>query len=152
MKRKSIWSICVILLVSGIYLLFFYSQVSGIELLEYVERENISEILIRKTLEDGSGCWEAGVCTLSPEEIEQFYAYLENSQLKDIGIQAVPIESNIRYYVTLNRGGGRLAGQLEFYDDDILIFDYTYGNRPGVHKRYIIISSSISSFFEAVLK
>lgn len=147
-KRKTVIG-CLILI--AILLCVFWRVSSGENIVDYIEADDIQEIIVKKTLEDGSG--EEDCCTLKleREEVTDFYAILSELKVKNIGKQPFPISTNVRYYVYLNDANGFSKGTMKFYEDEVLLFDYVYGDRPAIHKRYSVASSSIKDFFETMI-
>lgn len=135
----------------GIAFLFFYcGRTSGDKLLDYIPMENITEIKVQKTIDDGTTIEDCGNFELNQSEIEQFYKIFSEAQIKDIGGQPFTINTEVRYFVFFNDSKGRTEGTMKFYENEVMIFDYVYGDRPAIHKRYSIISSSLKDFFESI--
>lgn len=116
---------------------------------DYIETDDIEEIVIKKVLEDGNGIEECCIFPLEKEDINEFYTILSEMNVTNLKTQPFSISKNIRYYVYLNDANGFSKGTMKFYGDEVLIFDYVYGDCPSIHKRYSITSSSIKYFFEA---
>lgn len=145
-KKKKIAAGCLILFV--ILLCVFGRTLFEKEIVDYIEVDEIEEIIIKKTLEDGNGIEDCCTFKLESEDITEIYTILSEMKVKNIGEQPFSINTNVRYYVYLNDVTGFSKGTLKFYEDEVLIFDYVYGDHPSVHKRYSIISSSIKDFIE----
>lgn len=159
-KKKSI--ACMVIAVMIIFSCFYCgyrSRVSGDEVLEYIPRENVTEILIRKTVEDGEETKDCGTVRLTQAETYWFYRVFSEAKLKDIGTQTYPFRTKFRYYVYFNVSDSHINGPVEFYEgamefygDEMLLFDYVYGDRPAVHGRYAIRSSALEIFFESIFE
>lgn len=136
-----------ILIAVLLYILVKILPEKGVE--AYINADDIEEIVVKKALEDGSGIEDCFVFSLEKEDINEFYAILSEIKVKNIKKQPFSINTNVRYYVYLNDSSSVSKGTMKFYGDEVLIFDYVYGDCPSIHKRYSITSSSIKDFFEA---
>ena len=140
--------VIVYLILLAFLLCAFWGTLSGKEIVDYIEADGIEEIVIKKTLEDGNGIEDYCTFKLKSEDVRELYAMLSEMKVKNIGEKSFSINTNVRYYVYLNDANGFSKGTMKFYGDEVLIFDYVYGDRPPIHKRYSIVSSSIKDFFE----
>lgn len=129
---------------------FYHNHHFGDELLNYIRMENITEITVQKTLEDDNTIKDCGTFVLNQTETEEFYKIFSEARIKDIGRRPFSFNTKVRYYIYFNNFEGRTEGTMKFYENEIVIFDYVYGDRPAIHKRYSIISSSLKNFFERI--
>lgn len=157
LKKKKILVLCIAIVVIIVLLCFYCGRVSGDQVLDYIPMEDVTEIVVRKTIDDGKTIKDCGTFQLNQAEAEQFCHVFSEAKLKDIGKQSFPIRTTVRYYVYFNVSNSRINGTMEFYEgtmefygDDVLIFDYVYGDRPAVHERYSIRLSSLEDFFESI--
>ena len=138
--------ICLIFLL--VLLCVFWRILSEKIIVEYIETDDVQEIVVKKTYEDGNGIEDCCTFKLATEEVSEFYTILSEMKVKNIGESSFPINTNIRYYIYLNDANGTSIGIMKLYGDEVLIFDYVYGDRPSIHERYSIVSSSIKDFLE----
>lgn len=152
MNRKKKWVVFFGLAAFGvIVLLFVYGgRISGDRLFDYIQVDNIVRITVQKTVESSSSAEDQGFFDLTRSEIERFYAVISDSEMKGIRGEAFGINTEVRYYVFLYNSEGYAEGTMKFYGDEELIFDYVYGDRPAIHKRYSIRVSSFEDFFESL--
>lgn len=71
-----------------ISLCFFYGLRSGKKILDYIRLNDITEIVVKKTVEDGTEIKDCGTFKLESVEIEKFYTVLSEAKVKDIGNQS----------------------------------------------------------------
>lgn len=126
-------------------------HISGDELFDQIPMENVTQITVQKTRENSASIEELGSFELTQSQIEQFYRIFSDTQLKDIGQRSFAINTEIRYFVFFLNSEGNADGTMKFYENEALILDYAYGDRPAIHKRYSIISSSLNDFFESIV-
>lgn len=151
-KKRNTFLAIVVLLSLGIFLFVFCgNRISGQELIDYIPTGNVTKIVVQKVLDDGVTIEDFGSFELDDSEIELFYTNLSSSTLKDIGEHSFTINNDVRYFVYLSNSSGYIEGTMKFYDDEILIFDYVYGDRPALHKRYSITSSTLIDFFNSII-
>lgn len=143
-----------VLLIGAITLIFLislFSQVSGNEILGYIQKEDISLVTIEKTLENSDGMEQLKNHELTADELTQFYDYFAEMKLKNIDTSSFKIESEVRYYISFKNHDGNEVCTMKFYNDDALIFDYIYGTKSPVHERYKIINTGLVDYFELIL-
>ena len=139
-----------IILMGLAFLLFYRGHTSGAGLLDHIPIENITEITVQKTIDDGTTIEDRGTFELDQAEIDRFYEIFSETQIKDIGGQPFSFDTDIRYFVFFHDPEGRTNGTMKFYENEAVIFDYVYGDRPALHKRYRILSSSLNEFFRSI--
>lgn len=143
--KKKILVLCLAILV--LFLWAYFRPVSGEKLLDHIQKEKLTEIIVKKTIDDGTSAEDLGTVQLEGSAIERFYTVLSGAKVKDIGERAFPFNTNIRYHVFLNNAEGITEGTLKFYEQEAVIFDHAYGDRPAIHKRYSLTSASVKDFF-----
>ena len=150
-KKKGVLFLIIALIGAIAIILYFNHHISGDKLLNHIQMDNITQVSVKKTLEDSDSIEDLGHFYLCESEIQEFFEIFSSCQLKDIRQQSFPISTDVRYYVFLFNSEGNIEGTMKFYEDDVLIFDYIYGDRPAIHKRYSIMSSSFKNFFESII-
>lgn len=152
MKKKLVFTCCIALFLAAIIVTvcLLRSPISGDKILQYMRFEDITSVSIKKTQENGASVI-LGKCELTDSEVAEFYDGLSNSTFREHKGPGL-IQSEIRYYATFTNKDGNAECTMVFYDDDFLLFEYSYGDRPGVSKRYEIISTELNRFFESVIK
>lgn len=150
MKRTGIFVIAA--LTAAVVAEAFLSQrpVSGSKVYGYMRPDNISRMTVQKVLSNETGSEDLGTVELSESEMERFYELLLATKLRDIHSESFPIRTNVRYYAVFENLDGKIEGRMEFYGNEVLIFDYIYGDKPSVYKRYLIVTSPLEKFLESV--
>lgn len=130
----------------------FLSQrsVSGSKVYGYMRPDNISRMTVQKVLSGETGSEDLGTVELSESEMERFYELLQETKLRDIHSESFPIRTNVRYYAVFENLDGQIEGRMEFYGNDVMIFDYIYVDKPPVHRRYLIVTPPLEKFLESV--
>ncbi len=95
--KKRMLVLCLAVLV--LFLWAYFRPVSGEKLLDHIQKENITEIIVKKTIDDGISAEDRGTVQLEGSELQRFYTVLSEAKVKDIGERAFPFNTNIRYYV-----------------------------------------------------
>ena len=124
-------------------------QTSGRRLLSWIQQENITQVTVQKTIENGAH-QDLGAVTLTASEAEQFYAVLSEAQLRESGAQTFTVSSDVRYCVSFLDAAGISKGTLRFYGDEFLLFDLASNHHAPIHKRYSIRVSDCSAFFDTL--
>ncbi|MBQ8802898.1 MAG: hypothetical protein IJZ53_04610 [Tyzzerella sp.] len=155
-----LWKKIILIIIWGsIVFLFIYklSQPSHSQkLVSYLENSNINQISVEKRKSTDST--DSGMTVLSEpvfltsDETERFYNILEELELVNKGTAPIPFKSSIRYYVQFMDEDGRETASLEFYGDELLIFDFFPDDEPSIFKRYEIANTGTTDFFEEVLR
>lgn len=152
MKKKimtAAFFVAVILVVGAV--IYFYPRTTGSELLKLLQWDNIETVTIEKTLENSKGITTVATYELTAEELSSFCELFNITKLKNVYGSSISILSETRYYIIFRDERGNEECWMQFYHDDLLIFDYLSREQPTEIQRYKITETALISFFEEIL-
>lgn len=145
-------AILIVSAVSVLFLLVFINlPTSGKQILKNVPVDDANKIVICKTIDNGNGVFIVSECTIPREEIPNLVQHFSDTILYYIKENPFPIESEVRYDVHIVNNKNTVKADLKFYDDDALVIDCAYGDKPAFHRRYLIEKTKLIEFFENML-
>ena len=90
--------------------------------------------------------------TISDEMLQEFIMYFEDMTLQNLYNLPFSIDSPIKYKVHVTTFNDKVWITMTFYDDDAVIIDGVYGDKPAFHGRYKIVRTNLVAFFETILQ
>lgn len=149
--RKKIIIIIIFLFFILLLLYKLFQPSHSQAIVSYLETSNISQISIEKSIDSGMS-FLAEPIFLTNEEKEKFYIILGNMELINKKTAPIPLKSSIVYYVKFIDDKDQEIASLEFHGSEILHFVFSSKNQPTIYKRFEIVNTDTTVFFEKVFQ
>lgn len=131
---------------------FAFFPIKGARISAKVPIDDATYITIRKMSEDTTSLLPVAQCTIPDEKLQEFILHFEDTALQSLYNLPFAIESEIRYYVSIETSDDSIWIDMKFYHDDAVIIDCVYGDRQAFHGRYSITRTNLIAFFDAMLQ
>lgn len=149
MKRR--FALILLLILIVLIIAFMLLPIKGERIFAKVPIDNAKQITIQKTSEHETEVLNVASCTVSDEAVQDFIEYFKDTTLQNLYGHSFPIESDIRYFVSVETSDDMVQINMKFYHDDAVLIDCVYGDRPAFHGRYKIGQTDLIALFEAML-